>query len=164
MNRWRRLIVALALFGAALAGLRAYAPSDERRIQRLLANLATEASRPAQGKALANLAAANRLADYFAPEFQINVTASGVPDLAINDRGELVQAIVAARARQGSVKVALLDPRTIELRVGTAVVEATAKAQNTGEPEPLIAMLRFTLAKLEGRWRIQRIESVRPFE
>jgi hypothetical protein len=161
---WRRLILAVVLLGAAMAGLRLCVPSDEQRVRRLLADLAKEASTPARGKTFAHLAAANRVADFFAPEFQINITASGVPDLAISDRGELVQTVLAAKARQESVSVEFLDPRMIELAARAAVVEATAKAQVASEREPFVAMLRFALVKLDGRWRVQKIESLRTFE
>ena len=162
--KWSKCIWILALVGAVLVVLRAAWPSDERRIQKLLANLAREASTPAQGRALSDLAAANRVADYFAPEFQIRVSGFGAPDVAIDDRGELVQAVLAARGRQQVVKIDLLDPQMAEKGPGRAVVEATARAQVSGEREPFVAEVRFTLVKLEARWRVQKIENARTFE
>lgn len=164
MSNPRRLILLLVCVGISVAVLRACLPSDERRIQKRLAALAEEVATPAQGKALADLAAANRLADFFAPEFQIQVAVSGAPDLAIDNRGELVQTILAAKSRTRSLKVALLDPRMIELGAGTAMVEATARAEVADEPEPLIAELRFSMLKVDGRWRVRKVENVKTFE
>jgi len=159
-----KVIWIIVLAGILLAVLRLGWPSDERRIQKLLAGLAEEASAPAQGRALSDVAAANRLADYFAPEFEINVSAPGAPDVSISQRSELVQAVLAARGRQQGVQIDLLDPQTVELAPPTAVVDATVRAQAAGEREPFVVEIRFTLVKIEARWRVRRVENVRTFE
>lgn len=159
-----KLVVALAVVGVAWAALRGCWPSDERRIQKLLASLARDASVPAQGGALSDLASANRIADHFAPEFQINVSTPGAPDVAISDRAELVQAVLAAKGRQQGWKIELLDPQTVELGPASGVIEATVRAQASGEREPFVAEVRFTLVKIEARWRVRKVENVRTFE
>jgi hypothetical protein len=162
--KWSNVIWVLVLAGAALATLRVGWPSEERRIQKLLANLAQEASAPAQGRALSDVAAANRIADYFAPEFELNVNAPGAPDVSISHRSELVQAVLAARSRHPGVKIDLLDPQTVELTPPSAVVDATVRAQAPGEREPFVAEMRLTLVKIEARWRVRKVENVRTFE
>jgi len=156
------LWVALALTGAV--ALWVWMPSDERRIQKLLARLTSEINEPAQGSALANLAAANRFADLFAPGFQVRVNVPGAPDLNLSARSELIQAYVDAKNQRRSIQAELLDPRTIQLAAEEAVVEATARAQVSGESELFVAELRFTLVKVDRRWRIRDVESIRTFE
>lgn len=160
-SRW--ILVCLAA-AAVVIGLRALIPTDEQRIRKLLTRLAQEASVGSEDKPLTDLAAANRLADFFAPEFQVNVSGSGIPDLNVSERAELVQAILAARSRRQSIKAELLDPQVIQLDPARAVVETTARVQATGEPDPFVEELRFTLVKIEGRWRVQKVENLRTFE
>ncbi len=162
--KWSKLLLALALGGAAFAGLRGCLPSDQKRILRLLTSLAEDVSAPAQGRTLADLAAANRVADHFAPGFQIQVTVPGAPDVAVSDRAELIRTIAAAKGRTRQVQVRFLDPQTVELGPASAVIEATAQAQVSGDPELYVVEIRFTLAKLEGRWRVRQVENVPTFE
>jgi hypothetical protein len=162
--KWTKPIWTLVLAGAVLVTVWGWLPSDERRIQKLLASLAEEASTPAQGRALSDLASANRIAEYFAPEFEINVSVPGAPEVSISQRSELVQAIVAARGQQQGGKIELLDPQTVELVPPAAVVDATVRAQARGERDPFIAELRFTLVKTETGWRVQKVVNARTFE
>jgi len=162
--KWRRFFVVAALGGVALAILNGWWPSDDKRILRLLTSLAREASAPAQGRTLSDLAGANRVADHFAPEFQINVHVPGEADVSISDRAELVQAVLAAKSRQRDLQIELLDPQTIDLGPASAVIEATARVQVSGEREPYVIEIRFTLVRIEARWRVRQIENVQTFE
>lgn len=164
VNKTLKWLVLVALLGTAVATRSAWMPSDERRIQRLLSSLAREVSLPANDKPLADLAAANRIAGFFASPFRINVTVAGGPDVALTERSELVQTVLAARNRRTAIRVELLDPQTVELNRTNAVIEATARAQVGGEPEPVVAELRFVLVKLEAGWRVREVENVRTFE
>ena len=162
--KWRKLLLVVALGGVALAGLRTCVPSDEKRIVRLLTSLAEDVSAPARGGTLSDLAAANRVADHFAPGFQIHVVVPGAADVVVSDRAELIQMVVAARGRAREVKVRFLDPQTVELGPASAVIEATAQAQVSGDSELHVIEIRFSLVKVEGRWRVRGIENVPTFE
>lgn len=162
--KWRKYLLALALGGAVLAVLRGCWPSDEKRILRLLTSLAREASAPAQGRTLSDLAAANRVADHFSPDFRIDIHVPGGPDVAIDNRAELIQTVLAAKGRQQDVQIELLDPQTIDLGPASAVIEATARTQVSGEREPYVIEIRFTLVKMEARWRIRQVENIQTFE
>ncbi len=162
--KWGKLLLVLALGGAAFAALRGCLPSDQKRILRLLTSLAEDVSAPAQGRTFADLAAANRVADHFAPGFQIQVAVPGAPDIAISDRAELIQTIAAAKGPTRQVKVRFLDPQTVELGPASAVIEATAQAQVSGDPELHVIEIRFALVKWDGRWRVRQVENVPTFE
>lgn len=164
VNARQKYGLLLALAAVCAAALYFWMPSDERRIHRLLTRLASEISTTAQGGTFAELKAANRVADLFAPEFQIQVNVSGAPELNLSERGELIQLFLNARSRHRSIKVDLLDPQTVRLGSREAVVEATGRAQVSGENEIWVAELRFTLVKVDGRWRIREVESIRTFE
>jgi len=159
-----RIVWMIAVAGLGLAAIAGWWPSDERRIHKLLTRLADEASVPARGGALADLSAANRIADAFAPAFEISLNVPGAPEVSISHRSELVQAVMTARSRQQGATIALLDPQTIKLAPASAVVEATVRAQAAGESEPFVAEVRFTLVKLDARWCVSRVETIRSFE
>lgn len=139
-------------------------PDDEARIRKLLDALAREANVPAQGRTVADLAAANRLANLFAPGLQIQINLAGAPDVNVGSRSELVQLTLAAKSHASPFSVALLDPRILNLGTTSAVADATARATVSGEPEPVVAELRFHLVKIEARWRVQSVQNTRTFE
>jgi len=92
------------------------------------------------------------------------VTVPGAPDVAVSDRAELIQTIAAAKGRTRQVEVRFLDPQIVELGPASAVIEATAQARVSGDPELYVVEIRFTLVKLEGLWRVRQVENVPTFE
>ncbi|HNQ88765.1 MAG TPA: hypothetical protein PKM73_09140 [Verrucomicrobiota bacterium] len=160
----RKTFVIAVLVAAFIALVRLLAPNDEARIRKLLDTLAREASVPAQGKPVTDLAAANRLANLFAPGLQIQINLAGAPDVSVGSRTELVQLTLTAKSHASPFTVDLLDPRIFNLGSTSAVVDATARATVSGEPDPVVAELRFHLVKVEARWRVQSVQNTPTFE
>lgn len=164
MKEWNKygLLLAAVVVGAVV--LRALIPSDERRVHALLARMVHEINQESGRGAFSDLAAANRVADYFGPEFEIRINATGAPELDICDRSELIQVLLHARKSRRGVKIALLDPHTVRISKTNAVLEATGKAEVSGNTDVFVSELRFTLVKIDRRWRIRKVESIRTFE
>jgi hypothetical protein len=43
----------------------------------------------------------------------------------------------------------------------SAVADLTVQANISGEPDPIVQEMKFTLRKIDGRWLITRVETVR---
>lgn len=164
MKKWHKHLVLLVALVVGAMALRALIPSDERRVHALLAQMVREINEQSRGGTFSDLAVANRVADYFGPEFEIRINATGAPELDISDRSELIQMLLSARKSRRGVKVSLLDPQTVGISKTNAVVEATGKAEVSGETDVFVSELRFTLVKIDRRWRIRRVETIRTFE
>jgi hypothetical protein len=164
MRRWFQIALWLAVGGLVLLAVRQLLPNDEKRIRKTLLELADKASAPGSGRALDHLAAAAEVAAFFAPQFEINIETTGV-DLAISERAELIQTVVSARSLPRSARIEFLD---IVVNVGTdnkvATAELTARVAISGERDSIVAELRFEMIKLERRWLIRRIETMRTFQ
>ena len=154
------LVVALAALGIWLWTV--LFPNPEKVIRQRLTELARIASFSSNESDLARLAAARSLAGFFSTnvEFQVEL-----PELARRDsmdRDEITQAAFAARSRVGGLKVKFPDINvTVAPDKQSAVADLTVEANISGERDPMVQEMKFTLQKIDGRWLITRVETVR---
>ena len=136
-------------------------PSPEKVIRQRLTELARIASFSSNESDLARLAAARSLAGFFSTnvEFQVEL-----PELARRDsmdRNEITQAAFAVRSRAGGLKVKFSDINvTVAPDKQSAVADLTVEANISGERDPMVQEMKFTLQKIDGRWLITRVETV----
>ena len=154
------------LWLAALAGLlwwgwRTFFPSDERRVQKLLAGVAATVSVPAEGKFVGGVLAADRLKGYFTPEVEVAVDVPGETRFNLTGREELAQAYMVARSQYRGLTVEFFDVQVAVAPDRTsAVADLTARArQASGELH--VQEMRVNLIRREGEWRVQRVETTR---
>ena len=137
-------------------------PSPEKVIRQRLTELARIASFSSNESDLARLAAARSLAGFFFTnvEFQVEL-----PELARRDsmdRNEITQAAFAVRSRAGGLKVKFPDINvTVAPDKQSAVADLTVEANISGERDPMVQEMKFTLQKIDGKWLITRVETVR---
>jgi cytoskeletal protein RodZ len=154
------LVVALAALGIWLWTV--LFPNPEKVIRQRLTELARTASSSSGESDLARLAAARSLAGFFSTnvEFQVEL-----PELARRDsmdRDEITQAAFAARSRVGGLKVKFPDINvTVAPDKQSAVADLTVEANISGERDPMVQEMKFTLQKIDGKWLITRVETVR---
>jgi len=161
--RWKGPVLKRGLFwGISCAlllwlGLKLW-PNDERLIRKQLAALAQTASIRPKESALARLANANKLVEFFTPDVTAQIEGT---DIAVNDRKDLREAVLAAQANLHQADIHLVD---IHIRFppekSPAIVYLTAVAHLDGQTNAFAGDLKLTLKKVERQWLIFRVESL----
>jgi ketosteroid isomerase-like protein len=157
-----RLLWLAVLAGVLWWGWRTFFPSDERRIRRLLDDVAETVSVPADGKFVGGVLAADRLKGYFTANAEVAVDVPGEARFNLAGREELAVAYLAARTQYRGLAVEFYDYQVaIAPDHATAVVDFTARAQQTGSRDLQVQELRVLLERSEDGWQIQRVETTR---
>jgi hypothetical protein len=139
-------------------------PSPEKVIRKRLTELARTASSSSNESDLARLAAARSVAGFFSTNVEVNIDVPGRVRHNLIGRDEITQAALVARSGTGSLKVKFPDINvTVAPDKQSAVADLTVEAHVSGEPDPIVQEMKFTLQKIDGRWLITRVETVRTF-
>ncbi|MFO1488066.1 MAG: hypothetical protein U1F65_06280 [Verrucomicrobiota bacterium] len=162
MQKFIRILGALALIGLGVWLWTVCFPSPEKVIRKRLVALAATASFAAEDGMIARGYRAEKLAGFFAPDAEIKIEVKGVEPLHVTGRDEVTQlALLAARQLKG-LKVEFLD---INIVLGpdqqTAKANLTARLAVSGQRDFEIVELNFSLKKVERAWLIQQVESVK---
>jgi len=108
-------------------------------------------------------AAAQRVADFFAPQITLNINPPGI-FLDEISRAEIAQQVGILRSHPeiGSFKLTFLDPViTLGADQRSAIVEVTMNAEADEERHLAVQEVRLTMREIDGDWVICRIETVR---
>lgn len=137
-------------------------PSAESVIKKQIAAVATLLTFSSKEGQLAKIANVEDLAGYFAHDVEIIVDTPVQARHSISGREDLRQILLGARMALTGLDVEFKD-MTVTLTPGDteATVSLTAIAQVAGDRDQLVQEAKFTLHKIEGRWIIMRIETVR---
>ena len=153
------LLVALGIWA-----WRTVFPGDETRIRKLLAQVADTACLKSTEGQLSRLLAAGRLADFFAPDAVVNIDVAGLNEKVIQGRAELQQMIAAARVNLQSAEIRFPDVQlTIEPDHLSAEAHVAAVADVNGEKNAVIQELKFRFQKIDGKWKINQVNTVKTF-
>jgi hypothetical protein len=139
-------------------------PGPEKVIRKRLLELALTASSSSGESDLARLAAARSVAGFCSTNVELAVE---LPELAhhnLMDRDEIMQVALMARSKSGGLNVKFSD---INIAVApdkqSAVADLTVQANVSGERDPFVQQMKFTLHKIDGQWLIARVETVHTF-
>ena len=162
MKRVLNIAVIAAVLLAGFWIYRILFPSDERLIRQLLAEAAETAEVKQNENPLFKIAGANKLIGYFSPDVVLKLDVPGVDTRTLDSADEIRQAITAARA---SLQEARFQFNEVQVNVGADSKSATAQfvaiAYLNGSGDPLVQELRMQLRKIDRRWRISRVETVK---
>jgi hypothetical protein len=155
------LVLAAGAFGIWL--WLALFPSPEQIITRQFEKLARSISvRPGEGS-LPRLAGAQTAGNFFSTNVELNIGLPGRQLPPTMSRDEIVQ-LVAAANLSGGLTVKFPD---ISVSVGadkeTAQADLTVEARVPGEQDMMVQEIKFTLRKIDGKWLITRVQTVRTF-
>jgi hypothetical protein len=160
--KWPRLLLLAVV--AALAGWVwvALHPNPEKLIRKQLEGVAHAASfGPNQG-ALAKLADAESLADYFSTNVEIKIDLPGHQEHRLMGREEIPPAALAARGTVRGLSVSFPDITVIvNADQESAVADVTLQAQVAGEQDMIVQEVKVTLRKINDKWLIVKVETVR---
>ena len=153
-------IVALLLVGVWI--YRILFPNDEKVIRQLLAEAAQTAAVKPNENPLFKIAGANKLVGFFSPDAVLKLDVAGVDTHTLNSPDELRQAVTAARA---SLQEARFQLHEVQVDVGpdsqSASAQLVAVAYLNGSGDPLVQELKMQLKKIDRRWKISRVETVK---
>ncbi len=137
-------------------------PSPEKVIRKRLVQLARTASSSSGEGDLARLAAARSVAEFFSTNVELAVELPELGQHSSLDREEITQAALLARSRAGGVQVKFPDINiTVAPDKQSAVADLTVEANVSDEHNPFVQQMKFALLKIDGRWLITRVETVR---
>jgi len=163
MRTWSvRLIVVVILAGLGFWGSRVWFPGPEEVIRKRLSELARTASFSGSEGTLVKLAGAQALAAFCTPDVEITVDIPGHFRQTFSGQDELVQAAVGARRAAGGLNVQFFDIIvTVAPDQNSAVADLTAEGRVRGEKDFYVQELKFMLRKVDGKWLIFRVETVK---
>ncbi len=160
MTKWAvRVGLLVALCALAIWLWRVLVPTQEQIIRKRLIHIAQLASFSTGQSPLVKLANAQELSNLCAPDAEIAVDIPGHSH-RFSGRDEIREAALGARSAASTFHVEFLD---ISVTLGpdkqSAEAHLTAKGQMQGEQ--VVQELKFTFKKIEGKWLIQHVETVK---
>jgi hypothetical protein len=157
-----RLVMLAALVALGVWLWTVLFPSPGKVIHKRLVALANTVSFSSNQGNLARLAGAQNLGDFFSADVEVNIDVPGRVQERLMSRQEIVQAAVGARSTVGGLKVKFPDINiTVAPDKQSAVADLTVEARVSGPQDLIVQEMKFTLRKIDGKWLVTRIETVR---
>ncbi len=162
MKRAIQIVIALAIIGLAVWGWTALHPSTETVIRSRLNDLAKTLSFKSGSGALAQAYNAQKAAEFFTQDVEVDVNLTGFEPISIQGRDEVMGIAMKSRSHLTSLKVEFPDMNvTVDSGGQSAKVNLTGKAIVPGERDISAQEFNFKLKKVDGKWLIYQIETVR---
>jgi hypothetical protein len=156
-----RFVLTLAVGAFAVGLWLVLFPSPEKVIAGQFKKLAHAASVPPGEGGLPRLIAAQTVGNFFSASVEINIDLPGRRHLATMSRDDIVRALLAAQS-SGGLTVKFPD---INVTVGSdsesAQADVTVEARVPGGQDMMVQQMKFTLRKINGKWLITRVQTVR---
>ena len=137
-------------------------PSPEKIITSRLEKLADAASvHPGEGY-IPRMAHAQTVASLCASNVEISIDLPHESEHAVRTRDEIVQGLTAAKIAAG-LKVKFQDISvTVSTDETSAQADLTVEAAVNGEADLIVQQVKVTLKKIDGKWLITKLQTVRP--
>jgi len=157
-----RFLGLLALLALAVWLWSVLFPSPEKIIRKQLAAIAQVASFAGNEGPLTKARNAAKLADFFSGDALVTFDAPGHGQQVLTGRNEIQQTALGARSGLASLAVEFFDVNvTLAADKQSATVDLTARARVGGEASAYVQEMKFVFKKIEGRWLITRVETVK---
>ena len=162
MQKFIRTLAAAALIVLGIWVWRILFPSPEHVIRSLVGDVAETVSFDSRDGNISKAYKVSKLQDFFTVDVEIAVDAPGYRPHTFTGREEITQALMAAQQHFRGLKVEFPDVNVkVSADKESAVVNLTAQANITGDRDFGIMEFNFLLKKIEGKWKIYRIETVK---
>jgi len=163
MKRWVwRLVLIIAALGLGGWLWSVLFPSPDRVIRKRMAELAQAVSFRGHESPLATFANSSRVASFFTRDVEVKLDVPGSSAQSIQGRDEILAITQRVRLMLGSLQVQFLDINlVITSDKKSAEANLTLRAKVGGERDEIVQELKLQLNKLEGNWKIQRVETVK---
>lgn len=156
-----RIAGVAALLAAAVAAFLFLRPSDESRIRRLVEEMAPLASFDSRKGNIAFLGDLRKLVSRFQPDAELHFEEVGTVSLGSFNATQIEQLAISARQAVGNLAVTI-DPVEVTLDGDQAARARFGVTARTGQGRGEIQGQGFEarLARVEGRWKITRLEAL----
>ena len=162
MKRAIQIGLAVAVIGLAFWLWTLLFPSPEKVIRSRLNALAKAISFKSGTGAIAKAYNAEKVSEFFTADVDVEVNLAGFEPISLHGRDEILQIATAAGSRLTSLKVEFPDMNiTFGADGTTAKVNLTGKAIIPGERDVSAQEFDFQLKKVDGKWLIYHVETVR---
>lgn len=162
MKRVVQVLLLVAVAGLACWLWTVFFPSPEKAIRSRLTALAKTASFDSRGGLISQAFNAEKIGDFFTQDVDVEVTVAGFEGLSMHGRDEVQQAAMGARHRLTALKVEFVDVNvTLDPDGQGAKVNLTGNAKVPGEKEFSAQEFNFILKKVDGKWLISHVETVK---
>lgn len=156
-----RLVLLAAVAGLGFWLWTVLFPGPQKIVLNKIARLAATASIDATDNNLTRAGKAMKLAGFFATDAQIVVKLPETGDHTISGREEIKERALAGFASITALKVQFFDATaTVGPDKQTATVSCTARVKANHSQDDGVQELRFQFQKIDGDWRITRVETV----
>ncbi len=140
-------------------------PDEAALVRRTLTRLAETVSFPANESPFLRLANASKLRDFLEAEVEVQFEYERFGTRIVQGRAEVVQFATVARETLKQARFQLLD---ITVKLGADGAAATAYmtllGDVSGEKNAISQELKVNLKKLEGKWQVARVETLRTLQ
>ena len=162
MKRIVQIALVIAVIGLAFWLWTTLFPTPEKIIRSRLNAFAKAVSFKSGSGLLSKAYDAQKAADFFTEDVDVEMNLAGYEPVLLHGRDDVLQVALGARAKLMSLKVEFPDMNvTIDPGGQTAKVNLTGKATVPGERDISAQEFNFLLKKIDGKWLIYRIESVK---
>ena len=162
MKRVVQLLFILALVGLGYWLWTVFFPSPEKAIRSRLNAFAKAVSFDSRGGLLSQALNAEKIGDFFTQDVDIEIDVTSYPKMSLQGRDEVQQAAMGARSRLTALKVGFVD---INVKLDPdgqgATVDLTGNANVPGEKDVSAQEFKFVLKKVDGKWQISHVETVK---
>lgn len=137
-------------------------PSPEKVVRWRMNALAKALSFKSGSGTIAQAYNAQKTAEFFTPDVDMEVNMPGYEPISLHGHDEVLQIAMLARSRLTSLKVEFPDMNiTFGADGQTAKVNLTGKAIIPGERDISAQEFNFQLKKVDGKWLIYHVETVK---
>ena len=162
MKRAVQIALAVAAVGLGFWLWTVLFPTPENAIRSRLHALAKALSFKAGSGTIAQALSSQKAAEFFTPDVDVEVNLTGYEPISLHGRDEVLQIAMASRSRLTALKVEFPDINvTLGADKQTAKVNLTGKATMPGERDISAQEFNFKLKKVDGKWVIYEVETVK---
>lgn len=140
-------------------------PSPEKQVLKKISSLAETATLSADDGNITRAGKVSNLIGFFSADAQIVLDIPGMGHGTLNGRDEIREAAAGGFTRLKSLNVKFLDATPkVSADKQSAEVNCTAEVRMDSSKELGVQELLFYFKKLDGEWRITRVESVKTLQ
>jgi hypothetical protein len=140
-------------------------PSPEKQVLKKISGLAATATFSASDGNITRATKVSNLISYFSTDAQVAIDVSGYGHGALNGSDEIREAAAGGFTRLRSLNLKFVDATPkLSADKQSAEVNCTAEIHVDDSKDLGVQELRFQLKKIDGEWRITRVETVKTLQ